>query len=367
MALNAGIVGITNTGKTTIFNALTSNETETTSYQFSTIEANKAVVDIPDSRIDDIFSNITSNKKVYSTIEIVDIAGLVKGASKGEGIGNKFLADIKMVDAILHVVRCFDDENVLHVDGSVNPSRDIETVDAELIVKDLETVENRIEKNKKLLKSQNKDAIRMQPIYEKMYTCLENLEHPRTLNLTDDEKSMMHDMNLLTLKPVIYVCNIGEEELMSGDDSNYTMQVQKIAEEHGYGMVKICGKVESEIALMDYNEKMDFLKEYGLTEPGLNMLLHAAYDLLGLRTFITEGEIEVKAWTIKKGMKAPQAAGVIHTDFEKKFIKADVISFEDFKASNYDRNIAKQNGKARLEGKEYEVQDGDVIIFKVGR
>ncbi|PID27126.1 MAG: redox-regulated ATPase YchF [Candidatus Cloacimonadota bacterium] len=367
MALNAGIVGITNTGKTTIFNALTSTEQETTSYQFSTVEATSAVVNIPDNRIDDIFNNITSKKKVYSTIEIVDIAGLVKGAGQGEGIGNKFLADIKMVDAILHVVRCFDDENVLHVDGSVNPVRDIETVDTELIVKDLETIENRLEKNKKLIKAQNKDAIRMQPLYEKMLSCLENLEHPRTLNLSKDEIAMMHDMNLLTLKPVIYVCNISEDEVLSGEDSEYTKSVKAIAKEHNYGVVKICGKIEADISLMEGEEREEFLGEYGLKEPGLNLLLNAAYDLLGLRTFITEGEIEVKAWTIKKGMKAPQAAGVIHTDFEKKFIKADVISYEDFRECEYDRNLAKQNGKARLEGKDYVVNDGDVIIFKVGR
>lgn len=367
MGLKAGIVGITNIGKTTIFNALTSAEGEATNYQFSTLNATTEMVDIPDKRIDEIFENITSNKKVYSTIEIVDIAGLVKGAANGEGIGNKFLADIKMVDAILHVVRCFDDENVLHVDGSVSPSRDIETVDSELILKDLETVENRLEKNKKLLRSNNKEAVKLQEIYEKLQACMSELEHPRTLNLTEAEIDSIKDMNLLTLKPIIMVANISEDELMSGEDSDYTKAVKDYAAEAGCGVVKICGSIEEDISRLEDDEKEEFLKDYGLEFPGLHVLLQEAFNLLGLQTFITEGEIEVKAWTIKKGATAPQAAGAIHTDFEKKFIKAEVIAFDDFVACNFDRAVAKSQGKARLEGKDYIVSDGDVIVFKVGR
>lgn len=367
MGIRAGIVGITNIGKTTIFNALTSSEAESTNYSFSTIKPNTAVVDVPDYRVDEIFAHITSNKKVYNHLEIMDIAGLVKGASRGEGLGNKFLSDIKLVDAILHIVRCFDDENVVHVDKTVNPKRDIENVETELIVKDLETVENRISKNEKLAKARNKEAMDMQPLYEKLFAKMSELEHPRTLNLTEQEKEMLKDMNLLTLKPVIFVCNISEDELMEGKDSQYTKDVKEIAQQTGCGAVKICGKVEAELSLLSPEEKAEFLKDYGLAEPGLNLLIRETYNLLGLGTYLTEGEIEVKAWNIKQGMTAPQAAGVIHTDFEKKFIKAEVISYKDFVECNFDRNIAKSKGKARLEGKEYIVQDGDVIIFRFGK
>ncbi len=367
MGIRAGIVGITNIGKTTIFNALTSSEAESTSYSFSTIKANSAIVDVPDPRVDEIFSHVTSAKKVYNHLEIMDIAGLVKGASKGEGLGNKFLSDIKLVDAILHVVRCFDDENVVHVDKTVNPSRDIENVEAELIVKDLETVENRISKNEKLVRARDKHAIDMHPLYEKLYAKMSELEHPRVLGLTEQEKNSLSDLNLLTLKPVIFVCNISEDELMSKEDSDYTRQVREFAGSTGCGVVKICGKIEAELSLLEPEEKEEFLKDYGLEEPGLNLLIRETYELLGLSTFLTEGEIEVKAWNIRKGMTAPQAAGVIHTDFEKKFIKAEVISYQDFIECGFDRNAAKAKGKARLEGKEYIVQDGDVIIFRFGK
>jgi len=367
MGIRAGIVGITNIGKTTIFNALTSSEAESTNYSFSTIKPNTAVVEVPDYRVDEIFAHVVSNKKVYNHLEIMDIAGLVKGASKGEGLGNKFLSDIKLVDAILHVVRCFDDENVVHVDKTVNPKRDIENIETELIIKDLETVENRISKNEKLVKARNKEAMDIHPLYEKLYAKMSELEHPRLLNLTEQEKEMLRDMNLLTLKPVIMVCNISENELLEGKDSQYTKDVKEIAQQTGCGAVKICGKVEAELSLLSPEEKKEFLKDYGLEHPGLDLLIRETYNLLGLGTFLTEGEIEVKAWNIKQGMTAPQAAGVIHTDFEKKFIKAEVISYKDFVECNFDRNIAKSKGKARLEGKEYIVQDGDVIIFRFGK
>ncbi len=367
MGIRAGIVGITNIGKTTIFNALTSSEAESTSYSFSTIKPNIAAVDVPDPRVDEIFAHVTSAKKVYNHLEIMDIAGLVKGASKGEGLGNKFLSDIKLVDAILHVVRCFDDENVIHVDKTVSPSRDIENIETELIVKDLETVENRISKNEKLVKARNKEAMDIAPLYDKLFAKMSELEHPRDLGLTDQEKEMLKDMNLLTLKPVIFVCNISEDELLEGNDSDYTKAVREHAAKTGCGAVKICGKIEAEISVLNDEEKSEFLRDYGLKETGLNNLIRETYRLLGLSTFLTEGEIEVKAWNIKQGMTAPQAAGVIHTDFEKKFIKAEVISYKDFVECGFDRNTAKSKGKARLEGRDYVVQDGDVIIFRFGK
>ena len=248
MGIRAGIVGITNIGKTTIFNALTSSEAESTNYSFSTIKPNTAVVDVPDFRVDEIFAHVTSAKKVYNHLEIMDIAGLVKGASRGEGLGNKFLSDIKLVDAILHVVRCFDDENVIHVDKTVNPARDIENVETELIIKDLETVENRISKNEKLLKSKNKEAMDIHPLYEKLYAKMSELDHPRILKLTGQELDNIKDMNLLTVKPVIFVCNISEDELLEGKDSDYTKAVKDYAEKTGCGVVKICGKVEAELS-----------------------------------------------------------------------------------------------------------------------
>lgn len=367
MALQTGMVGLTNVGKTTIFNALTSSDIEPSNYTFATIDPNKAVVNVPDQRVDEIFAQGNTNKKVYNTLDVVDIAGLIKGASAGEGLGNKFLADIKSVDAVLHVVRCFEDENVVHVDNSVDPIRDIETIETELIIKDLETVEKRMEKNAKLMKSQNKEAMALQPLYEKMKACLEELGHPRDLNLDAASIDALRDLNLITLKPTIFVCNISEDELMSKEQSALTVKALEYAKSKSSEAVTICGKVEAEISQLDEDEKADFLGEYGLEEPGLNKLIKTAYKTLGLSTFLTEGEIEVRAWNIKQGMTAPQAAGVIHTDFEKKFIKAEVISYDDFKACNFDRAEAKKRGIARLEGKTYVVQDGDVIIFRAGQ
>lgn len=367
MALKTGMVGLTNVGKTTIFNALTSSDIEPSNYTFATIDPNKAVVAVPDERVDEIFDQGNTNKKVYNTLDVVDIAGLIKGAAKGEGLGNKFLSDIKQVDAVLHIVRCFADDNVVHVDNSVNPVRDIETIETELMIKDLETVSKRIEKNVKLIRAQDKEAMALAPLYEKIKNGLEDLSHPRGLNLSADEISALADLNLITLKPQIIVCNISEDELVSKTESEFT----KLAKQYAAGIncptVTICGKVEAEIAQLDADEKATFLEEYGLAEPGLNALLKKAYSLLGLSTFLTEGEIEVRAWNITTGMLAPQAAGVIHTDFEKKFIKAEVISYADFKACNFDRTEAKKRGLARLEGKTYAVQDGDVIIFRSGQ
>ena len=367
MGIKAGIVGLTNIGKTTIFNAITASEVPSSNYQFATIDPNTAIVNVPDDRVDEIFANTTSRRKIYNTLEVLDIAGLIKGASKGEGLGNKFLGDIKTVDAILHVVRCFDDENVPHVDNSVNPLRDIDTIEAELMIKDLETVENRIKKNEKLVRSQDKAAKKLQPLYEKLQESLSELVHPRQLELSEEEVASLWDLNLITLKPVIFVCNISEDEIVSGEEGEYLQKVREYAGSHGCGAVAICGKLEEEIALLPDEEKEEYMADYGMKEPGLNTLIKNAYDILGLSTYITEGEIEVRAWNIKKGMKAPQAAGVIHTDFEKKFIKAEVISFVDFRECGFDRNKAKQVGKARLEGKEYLVKDGDIIVFKVGK
>lgn len=367
MSIKAGIVGLTNIGKTTIFNALTASEAPSSNYTFATIDPNTAIVNVPDYRVDEIFEHITSNKKVYNTLEVVDIAGLIKGASTGEGLGNKFLGNIKEVDAILHVVRCFDDGNVMHVDETVNPLRDIDTIESELMIKDLETVQNRILKNEKLVRTRDKNALILKPVLDKLKETLEELEHPKNLNLTDDEKALLYDMHLITLKPTIFVCNINEDDVVNKTDSEYVLKVKAYAKEHGNNVVTICGKLEEEIALLPDDEKGEYLEDYGLVEPGLNTLIKVAYTTLGLSTFLTEGEIEVKAWNIIKGMKAPQAAGVIHTDFEKKFIKAEVISYEDFVKFDFDRTKAKNAGKARLEGKDYVVQDGDVIIFKIGK
>ncbi len=367
MALKTGMVGLTNVGKTTIFNALTASDIEPSNYTFATIDPNKAIVNVPDDRVDEIFNNIESAKKVYNTLDVVDIAGLIKGASSGEGLGNKFLADIKQVDAVLHVVRCFEDDNIIHVDNSVNPLRDIETIEAELIIKDLETVTKRIEKNVKLVRARDKDAMAREPLYIKIKNALEELVHPRDMNLTDDEIESLTDLNLITLKPQIFVCNISEDELLAKKPSSLTTKVMDYAASKNCVAVPICGKVEAEISQLDDNEKSEFLSEYGLEEPGLNVLLKKAYNLLGLITFLTEGEIEVKAWNIKAGTLAPQAAGTIHTDFEKKFIKAEVISYSDFKECNFSRAEAKKKGIARLEGKTYEIKDGDVIIFRVGQ
>ena len=367
MALQTGMVGLTNVGKTTLFNALTSSDIEPSNYTFATIDPNKAVVNVPDPRVDEIFDQGNTSRKVYNTLDVVDIAGLIRGAAKGEGLGNKFLADIRQVDAVLHVVRCFEDENVVHVDNSVNPIRDIETIETELIIKDLETVAKRIEKNVKLIRAQDKNAMAIAPLYDRIKACLEDLAHPRTLNLSETEMASLGDLNLITLKPQIIVCNISEEELMSKQPSEFTLAATRYAEEQNCAAIAICGKVEAEIAQLEDEEKAAFLEEYGLEEPGLNALLKKAYTLLGLSTFLTEGEIEVRAWNIKSGMLAPQAAGVIHTDFEKKFIKAEVISYDDFKACGFSRTEAKKRGLARLEGKTYCVQDGDVIIFRSGQ
>ncbi|MBN2529799.1 MAG: redox-regulated ATPase YchF [Deltaproteobacteria bacterium] len=367
MALKTGMVGLTNVGKTTIFNALTSSDIEPSNYTFATIDPNKAVVNVPDARVDEIFANGTCARKVYNTLDVVDIAGLIRGAAKGEGLGNKFLSDIRQVDAVLHIVRCFDDENVVHVDNSVNPIRDIETIETELIIKDLETVTKRIEKNVKLIRAKDKEAMGVAPLYDKMKNCFEDLSHPRTLQLTDSEMAALADLNLITLKPQIIVCNISEEELVSKSESEYTRAATRYAKEQNCAAVTICGKVEAEISQLEAEEKNSFLEEYGLVEPGLNALLKKAYSLLGLSTFLTEGDIEVRAWNIRQGMLAPQAAGVIHTDFEKKFIKAEVISYDDFKACDFSRAEARKKGVARLEGKSYEVKDGDVIIFRSGQ
>ncbi|MBN2801888.1 MAG: redox-regulated ATPase YchF [Deltaproteobacteria bacterium] len=367
MTLKTGMVGLTNVGKTTIFNAITASDIEPSNYTFATIDPNKAVVNVPDSRVDEIFANIESDKKVYSTLDVVDIAGLIRGASSGEGLGNKFLSDIKQVDAVLHIVRCFDDDNIVHVDNSVNPIRDIETIETELIIKDLETVTKRIEKNTKLVRARDKEAMAKEPLYNKLKESLEEIVHPRDLNLSEDEITALYDLNLITLKPQILVCNISEEELLAKTPSEYTLKVMEYAKSKNCVSLPICGKVEAEIAQLEDEEKVEFIKEYGLTEPGLNALLRTAYNLLGLITFLTEGEIEVRAWNIKKGTLSPQAAGVIHTDFEKKFIKAEVISYSDFKDCGFKRSEAKKRGLARLEGKTYEIKDGDVIIFRIGQ
>ena len=365
MALNCGIVGLPNVGKSTIFSAVTSAPAEAANYPFCTIDPNIGIVAVPDKRLDKIVSLIPPAKVVPATVEFVDIAGLVKGASQGEGLGNRFLASIREVGVIAHVVRCFENSDIIHVSNRIDPASDIETINIELALADYESGDKRYQKQSKMGrvdKAQQKENEKVLPIYEKLMKCLSEGIPARTLNLDEDELEAVYDLHLMTLKPVIYVCNVDENSIL--EDNEYVKTVREIAAKENAPVVVICGKIEAEIAALESEEdRKEFLESVGLEESGLNPLIRAAYKALGLRTFFTAGPDEDRAWTFKEGMKAPQCAGIIHTDFEKGFIKAEVYNCEDLFSLGSELKV-KEAGKMRLEGKEYVVQDGDIVFFK---
>ena len=362
MALKCGIVGLPNVGKSTLFNCLSSAKAQSANFPFCTIEPNIGTINVPDSRLEKLEELVNPQKVVPNTMEIVDIAGLVKGASEGEGLGNQFLGNIRETDAILHVVRCFDDGNIVHVDGSVDPVRDKETIDIELQLKDLETVQKRVEKSKKVAKSGDKDAKKQVELFEKLVATLEQGKSVRTIDFSEDEQLLVNELNLITSKPVMYVCNVDEDALIGGND--YVNKIKEIAKEENAGVIMVSAQLEADIAeLDDYEERQLFLEDAGLSEPGVNKLIREAYSLLNLSTYFTAGEKEVRAWTIKVGMTAPQAAGVIHTDFEKGFIRAEVIKYNDYVEFGSE-SACKEAGKLSVEGKDYIVENGDVMHFR---
>lgn len=361
MNLKCGIVGLPNVGKSTLFNALSNAGAEAANFPFCTIDPNVGMVPVPDERLDVLSELVQPKQTMPASIEFVDIAGLVKGASEGKGKGNAFLSHIREVDLIIHVVRCFDDPDVIHVEGSIDPNRDIRIIEDELILKDLESVEKRVETLKKQAKSGDKKIAEMVNVTERLKGHLEEGESARTFEREQAEQEAFRDLFLLSDKPVLYACNVAEEDLNTGNEC--VEQVRQIAEIHDDRVVMFCAKIEAEIAELDEDEKEMFLEELGVERSGLDRLIRAAYENLGLITYFTAGPKEVRAWTISKGTKAPQAAGVIHTDFERGFIRAETISFEDYKELKSEK-AAKEAGKMRQEGKDYVVKDGDVMLFR---
>ncbi|MFL0163738.1 redox-regulated ATPase YchF [Candidatus Clostridium helianthi] len=362
--MKLGMVGLPNVGKSTLFNAITKAGAESANYPFCTIEPNVGVVSVPDKRLDVLEKMYNTKKKVYTAIEFYDIAGLVKGASKGEGLGNKFLSHIREVAAIVHVVRCFDDGNVVHVEGSVDPIRDIETINLELIFSDLEALERRMEKSIKLARSGDKTAKFEYGVMERIKEHLEANKPVRTLEVTDEEEAFIKSLFLITSKPVLYACNISEDDVMEDNfDNDYVKRVKEYAASENSEVMVVSAKIEEELSGLDDEEKAEMLGEYGLDESGLDKLIEASYKLLGLMSFLTAGVQEVRAWTIKRGTKAPAAAGKIHSDIERGFIRAEVVSYNDLVECGSEA-AAKEKGKFRLEGKDYIMQDGDVVNFR---
>ncbi|NFU00280.1 redox-regulated ATPase YchF [Clostridium botulinum] len=362
--MKLGIVGLPNVGKGTLFNDITKAGAESANSPFCTIETNVGVDSVPDKRLDVLEKMYNTKKKIYTAIEFYDIAGLVKGASKGEGLGNKFLANIREVESIVHVVRCFDDENVVHVEGTVNPIRDIETINLELIFSDLEVLERRMEKGIKLARSGDKTAKFEYGIMEKIKEQLESNKPARTLEFTDEEQAFVKGLFLITSKPVLYACNISEDDVMEGNFENkYVKTVKEYAASENSEVIVVSAKIEEEVSGLEEDEKNEMLREYGLEESGLDKLIQASYKLLGLMSFLTAGVQEVRAWTIKKGTKAPQAASKIHTDIERGFIRAEVVGYNDLVECGSEA-AAKEKGKFRLEGKDYIMEDGDVVNFR---
>lgn len=360
--MKLGIVGLPNVGKSTLFNAITKAGAEAANYPFCTIEPNVGVVTVPDERVTRLHEIYNSKKTTYTTIEFCDIAGLVKGASRGEGLGNKFLGHIREVAAIVHVVRCFDDPNVVHVDGKINPVSDIETINTELILSDMEILERRITKTVKNLKG-DKTLQKEIDILRKVMDFLEEGKSARAMDLDEEEAEFVSGLNLLSYKPIIYVANVSEEDAADGSDNEYVREVKEFAKTEGAKAVKICAEIEQEISELDDEEKEMFLEELGISESGLDKLIKASYSLLGLISFLTAGEDECRAWTVREGTKAPQAAGRIHTDFERGFIRAETIAYDKLMECDGSLAKAKEKGLLRSEGKEYVMKDGDIVNF----
>jgi len=363
MPLTAGIVGLPNVGKSTLFNAITHSQVEAANYPFATIQPNVGVVEVRDKRVDKITELVTPKKTIYTSFEFTDIAGLVKGASQGEGLGNQFLSHIREVDAIVHVVRCFEDNSITHVEGSVDPIRDIEIINLELILADQQSIENRISKVERKARAKDKDAIFELSVLTKVNDTLLNGKSVRTLELDKDETNILNGFHLLTAKPVIYVANMSESEVHHAEDNPFYQKVKAFADTENSDVIAISAKIEEELSMLDDEEREMFLADLGYEESGLDKIIHHSYDLLGLWSFFTAGVQEVRAWTFHKGMKAPECAGVIHTDFQKGFIKAECYHFDDLVQYGSEQAV-KDAGKFRIEGKEYLVKDGDILHFR---
>jgi len=358
-----GLVGVNGSGKSTLFNAITKAGAEAANYPFATIDPNVGVVEVPDSRLNRLTELVTPNKTVPTTFEFTDIAGIVKGASKGEGLGNKFLANIREVDAICHVVRCFDDGNITHVAGRVDPEADMNTINLELILADLDSVDKRLEKTKRAAKGKDPEALELLPVLEKLKPALEDGIPARALDWSEEEKPILKSLFLLSSKPVLYIANVAEEHVANPEESDHFQTVKRLADEENAEVVGISAAIEEEIAALDDEERDMFLEDLEIEEPGLHRVIRKSYNLLNLGTYFTAGVKEVRAWTFKKGMTAPQAAGIIHSDFQRGFIRAETIAFDDYDRLGSEKAV-REAGRLRQEGKEYIVQDGDVMEFK---